>query len=104
MAATSAIRCEPSLKVCYERLTAWGKPHEVALVAVMRKLVYPLNTLPREDRFWQSSPPAPQGRCASILTDSLHRATTIAATARFNRAPETLLPGNALDKKHGSSS
>jgi transposase len=39
MAATCAIRFNPILKAFYERLTARGKPHKVALVAVIRKLV-----------------------------------------------------------------
>jgi transposase len=39
MAATVAIRFNPILKAFYERLTARGKPHKVALVAILRKLV-----------------------------------------------------------------
>ena len=58
MAALSAIRCEPSSQLCYQRLTANGKPHKVALVAVMRRLVGLLDTLLREDRLWQPRPPA----------------------------------------------
>ena len=58
MAALSAIRCEPSAQACYQRLTANGKPHKVALVAVMRRLVGLLDTLLREDRLWQPRPPA----------------------------------------------
>ena len=58
MAALSAIRCEPSSKACYERLTAAGKQHKVALVAVMRRLAGLLDTLLREDRTWQPEPPS----------------------------------------------
>ena len=58
MAALSAVRCEPSAAACYRRLTANGKPHKVALVAVMRRLVGLLDTLLREDRLWQPRPPA----------------------------------------------
>ena len=58
MAALSAIRCEPSSQACYQRLTANGKPHKVAVVAVMRRLVGLLDTLLREDRLWQAQPPA----------------------------------------------
>ena len=58
MAALSAIRCEPSSQACYQRLTANGKPHKVALVAVMRRLVGLLDTLLRQDRLWQAQPPA----------------------------------------------
>ena len=58
MAAMSAIRCEPASKACYERLAAAGKPHKVAIVAVMRKLAGLLDTLLRENRLWQLQPPA----------------------------------------------
>ena len=58
MAATSAIRYEPASKACYERLRSRGKPHKVALVAVMRKLVSVLTTLLREDRLWQPEAPS----------------------------------------------
>ena len=58
MAALSAIRCEPSSQACYQRLTANGKPHKVALVAVMRRLVGLLDTLLRQDRLWRAQPPA----------------------------------------------
>jgi transposase len=39
MAAMVAIRFNPILKAFYERLTARGKPHKVALAAILRKLV-----------------------------------------------------------------
>ncbi len=58
MAALTAVRCEPSFQACYQRLTANGKPHKVALVAVMRRLAGLLDTLLREDRLWQAEPPA----------------------------------------------
>ncbi len=58
MAAMGAIRWEPSSKACYERLLARGKPHKVALVAVMRRLAGLLDTRLREDRLWQAEPPA----------------------------------------------
>lgn len=58
MAALAAVRSEPSCKACYERLLARGKPHKVALVAVMRRLAGLLDTLLREDRLWQAEPPA----------------------------------------------
>ena len=65
MAALSAIRCEPSAQACYQRLTANGKPHKVAVVAVMRRLVGLLDTLLREDRLWQPRPPARQLEAAA---------------------------------------
>jgi len=58
MAALSAIRCEPACQATYQRLTTNGKPHKVAVVAVMRRLVGLLDTLLREDRLWQPQPPA----------------------------------------------
>ena len=58
MAALAAVRSEPSCKACYDRLLARGKPHKVALVAVMRRLAGLLDTLLREDRLWQAEPPA----------------------------------------------
>jgi transposase len=45
MAALSAARSNPILKAFYRRLKAAGKPHKVALVAVMRKLLVYLNAL-----------------------------------------------------------
>lgn len=53
MAAVSASRCNPDLKVFYQRLIAAGKLTKVALTAVMRKLIILANTLVREDRLWQ---------------------------------------------------
>ena len=65
MAATSAVRYEPASKACYERLRSRGKPHKVAVVAVMRRLVGLLDTLLREDRLWQPRPPARQLEAAA---------------------------------------
>jgi transposase len=45
MAALSASRFNPILKAVYQRLRAAGKPHKVALVAVMRKLLVYLNSI-----------------------------------------------------------
>jgi transposase len=45
MAALSASRCNPILHAVYLRLRSNGKPHKVALVAVMRKLLIHLNAL-----------------------------------------------------------
>ena len=58
MAATSAIRWKPALQTFYARLTARGKPHKVALVAVMRKLLAPLGALLRDDCLWTPESPA----------------------------------------------
>ena len=53
MAAVSAARFNPALKVFYDRLVANGKKPKVALTAVMRKLVILANTLVHEDRPWE---------------------------------------------------
>jgi transposase len=52
MAAVSAVRCNPQMKIFYARLRAAGKAPKLALTAVMRKLVAIANTLIREDRHW----------------------------------------------------
>lgn len=48
MAAFTARRCNAPLKAFFERLTAAGKPYQVALVAVMRKLLTVLNAMLRD--------------------------------------------------------
>ena len=58
MAATTAIRWNADMAALYERLTARGKKHKVALVAVMRKLIILANVLLRDGREW--APQAPQ--------------------------------------------
>ncbi len=65
MAALTAIRWEPASKACYERLAAAGKPHKVALLAVMRRLAGVLDTLLRENRLWQPEPPAREPEAAA---------------------------------------
>ncbi len=57
MAAMTAVCWNPAMKEMYERLTAAGKAHRIALVAVMRKLVILTNVLPPDGRGW--SPDAP---------------------------------------------
>ena len=52
MAALSAARSKPILKAFYQRLkTDKGKPHKVAIVAVMRKMLNVLNKLLAEPKF-----------------------------------------------------
>lgn len=58
MAATSAIRSNPVIKPFYERLIARGKPHKVAVVACMRKMLTILNAMLRTKTPWT---PAFQG-------------------------------------------
>lgn len=52
MAALSASRFNAPLKAFYERLTAAGKPHKVALIAVARKLLTILNAMLRDHSTW----------------------------------------------------
>ena len=57
MAALSAARRNPDLAAFYKRLREAGKKPKVALVAVMRKLAILANTLIKNDRLWQPTPP-----------------------------------------------
>ena len=57
LCALSAKRCNPAMKAIYERLTAAGRPHKVALIAVARKLIVLANTLVSQNRLWQPQPP-----------------------------------------------
>jgi transposase len=52
MAATTAIRCNPVIRAFYERLRSRGKPHKVALVACMRKMLTILNAMVRQSTPW----------------------------------------------------
>jgi transposase len=52
MAATSAIKHNPVIKTFYERLTSRGKPHKVAMVACMRKMLTILNAMARDGTPW----------------------------------------------------
>jgi transposase len=55
MAALSAIRCNRSLKVFYQRLLSAGKPKMVGLIAVARKILIILNAMLRDKTQWQSA-------------------------------------------------
>lgn len=52
MAATSAIRSNPVIRAFYERLKSRGKPHKVAMVACMRKMLTILNAMARDGTPW----------------------------------------------------
>jgi transposase len=62
MAALSAARCNPILKVVYQRLRAAGKPVKVALTALMRKLIGYMNA---QLKALQSLPPATDPKTAA---------------------------------------
>jgi transposase len=53
LAAMSASRFNPVLKVLYQRLRAAGKPPKLAFVALARKLLTMLNAIARERVAWQ---------------------------------------------------
>jgi transposase len=58
MAALSAVRSNPPIAACYQRLLADGKARKVALVACMRKLLVVLNAMLRDGRAWAPAAPA----------------------------------------------
>ena len=53
MAALSACRYNPALKVFYRRLAATNKKPKVIIVAVMRKMITTLNAMLRDNVAWQ---------------------------------------------------
>lgn len=53
MAAMSAIRCNPIIKALHQRLINAGKPHKVAIVAAIRKMVVSLNAMIRSNQPWR---------------------------------------------------
>jgi transposase len=55
MATTTAIRVNPVIKAFYEQLIARGKPHKVAVVACMRKILTILNAMVRSNTPWTPS-------------------------------------------------
>ena len=55
MATLTAVRHNPALKACYERLLAAGKRKKVALVACMRKLLTILNAIAKHGSTWDST-------------------------------------------------
>jgi transposase len=52
MATLTATRCNPVIRRFFERLKGQGKPHKVALVACMRKLLVALNAMLRNNKKW----------------------------------------------------
>jgi transposase len=52
MAAVTAVRCNPVISAFYKRLCERGKPHKVAIVACMRKLLVILNTMAKTNTPW----------------------------------------------------
>ncbi len=52
MATVAAIRANPRLRACYQRLHAAGKPPKVALTACMRKLLVICNAVCQHQTMW----------------------------------------------------
>jgi len=60
MAALSAVRHDPALRVCYKRLRSAGKLAKVALVACMRKLLTIINAIMKSGKPWEANHGYPQ--------------------------------------------
>lgn len=54
MATLSAVRSNPVISSFYYRLRQSGKPHKVALTACMRKTLMILNSMMKNQTYWQS--------------------------------------------------
>jgi transposase len=54
MAAETARRWNPVIRALYERLIARGKPHKVAIVACMHKMLIILNSMARNNAPWNA--------------------------------------------------
>jgi len=57
MPALVATRFNPAMKATYERLVRSGKPPNLALTAVLRKLLVLADALIRDDREWAKTAP-----------------------------------------------
>jgi transposase len=62
MAALSATRYEPTIKLFYQRLLQAGKPKKVALTACMHKLLTIINAVIKSGKPWQAGYPQ-QAKC-----------------------------------------
>ena len=64
MAALTASRRNPTIRVFYERLRERGKPPKVALTACMRKLLVILNAMVRDGSTWDATTHTSEARLA----------------------------------------
>lgn len=55
MATLAAVRCNPVIRMYYQRLMKEGKYFKVAMTACMRKLVVIMNAMVRDGKSWQSA-------------------------------------------------
>ena len=102
MAALSASRCSPDMRELYDRLRGRGKPHRVALVAVMRRLVVTANALLRDRRCGRTGRrPPPDGRPDRVRPApkaNHRRAGRGLPGGRFRRARTAPPVGNAVER------
>lgn len=54
MATLSAVRFNPSIRACYQRLCAANKPKKLALIACVRRLLTILNAMVKTQQRWQA--------------------------------------------------
>lgn len=55
MPALVAARFNPDLKAKHQKLIATGKPAEIAITAVIRKMIVTANAMLKADRLWTPS-------------------------------------------------
>ena len=56
MGTLAAVRCNPVIRIFYQRLIAAGKQHKVAMTACMRKFLTILNIMIKNGTSWQYQP------------------------------------------------
>ena len=106
MAALTATRVNPSLRACYQRLIAAGKPAKVALVACMRKLLVLCNALCRQQTTWdptRASPLTSQHRC-SLLSPHSFRAPSHFSLLSPHFSPSPVIPAPVAPSCVGAAS
>lgn len=54
MATLTAKRCNPAIKLFFDRLSATGKPFKVVMTACMRKLLTIINVMMKEQKPWKN--------------------------------------------------
>jgi len=54
MATVTAVRCNPVLRACYQKLRAANKPYKVAMTACMRRLLTIVNAMVKTQQRWQA--------------------------------------------------
>jgi transposase len=49
------MKCNPVFKTIYQRLVAAGKPKKVAIIACVRKMIFILNSMFRDEVMWDAT-------------------------------------------------